>query len=111
MLAGRTVYLPLTGVDRLTLDTLSTLCVLQVRQYFVDSSFYADDVTARGFCGGSSGYESLASFTCAGFSPSSATVKVLHSYHVSSTRVVIVKTNFVNAVADSLYSFADVCFV
>ncbi|CAN0100531.1 unnamed protein product, partial [Ascophyllum nodosum] len=40
-----------------------------VRQYFVDDSFYAADVTARGLCS--------ADFVCEGFSPSSATVKAL----------------------------------
>ncbi|CAN0552174.1 unnamed protein product, partial [Laminaria digitata] len=41
----------------------------QIRQYFVDSSFYATDVSARGFCD--------QGFSCEGFSPSSATVKAL----------------------------------
>ncbi|CAN0534811.1 unnamed protein product, partial [Laminaria digitata] len=42
----------------------------QVRQYFLDESFYLADVTARGWCndGGSQ---------CEAFSPSSATVKAL----------------------------------
>eukprot|EP00752_Nemacystus_decipiens_P004360 g3984.t1 len=40
-----------------------------VRQYFLDTSFYAADVSARGLCGGG--------FQCGGFSPSSATVKAL----------------------------------
>lgn len=40
----------------------------QVRQYFRDSSFYAADVNARGFCGDG--------FSCEGFSASAATVKV-----------------------------------
>ncbi|CAN0343522.1 unnamed protein product, partial [Scytosiphon promiscuus] len=40
-----------------------------IRQYFVDDSFYAADVTARGFC--SDG------FLCEGFLPSAATVKAL----------------------------------
>lgn len=39
----------------------------QIRQYFVDASFYAADVISRGFCG--------EGFLCEGFSPSSATVK------------------------------------
>ncbi|CAM9668187.1 unnamed protein product, partial [Laminaria digitata] len=40
-----------------------------IRQYFVDASFYATDVSARGFCD--------QSVLCEGFSPSSATVKAL----------------------------------
>lgn len=40
----------------------------QVRQYFSDSSFYAKDVSSRGFCDGG--------FICDDFSPSAATVKV-----------------------------------
>lgn len=39
----------------------------QIRQYFMDDSFYAADVTSRGFCD--------KGFPCEGFSPSSATVK------------------------------------
>lgn len=35
----------------------------------MDEKFYSADVTARGFCGGG--------FLCEGFSPSSATVKVM----------------------------------
>ncbi|CAN0469993.1 unnamed protein product, partial [Hapterophycus canaliculatus] len=40
-----------------------------IRQYFVDAKFYAADVTSRGFCDDG--------FLCEGFSPSSATVKVI----------------------------------
>lgn len=41
----------------------------QIRQYFLDSSFYIADVTARGWCKDDG-------FPCEAFSPSSATVKV-----------------------------------
>ena len=40
----------------------------QVRQYFMDSDFYAADMTARGFCDEWAG--------CEAFTPSSATMKV-----------------------------------
>lgn len=41
----------------------------QIRQYFLDSSFYIADVTERGWCKDDG-------FPCEAFSPSSATVKV-----------------------------------
>ncbi|CAM9166855.1 unnamed protein product, partial [Hapterophycus canaliculatus] len=44
-----------------------------IRQYFIDESFYAADVAARGFCNDD--------FKCEGFSPSSATVKVSKLSH------------------------------
>lgn len=43
----------------------------QVRQYFLDESFYAADVSVRGLCDDD---ESI--FACEAFSPSAATVKV-----------------------------------
>lgn len=50
----------------------------QIRQYFKDPRFYANDVMARGFCGtnGSGNGTEALRFPCEAFSPSSATVKV-----------------------------------
>ena len=49
-------------------ERLLALCFSQIRQYFVDPSFYVADVTARGWCNDDG-------FRCEAFSPSSATVK------------------------------------
>ena len=62
--------LVLTRIVRNTRFGCATSCpsIGQVRQYFVDSNFYARDVKARGFCDDG--------FVCNEFSPSAATVKV-----------------------------------
>lgn len=55
----------------------------QVRQYFTDSTYYANDAGTRGQCGQSLTETAAAAtsndgkFSCDAFSPSSATVKVM----------------------------------
>lgn len=50
-------------------------CDEQVRQYFIDESFYANDVSERGLCGDL--VNATNAFVCEGFAPSAATVKVM----------------------------------
>ena len=58
-----------SGLDSLFKQSLDMFCDSQIRQYFLDESFYLADVTARGWCNDGR-------FQCEAFSPSSATVKV-----------------------------------
>lgn len=54
---------------RIYVGLRSIHCNSQIRQYFMDESFYVADRTARGWCDDDA-------FPCEAFSPSSATVKV-----------------------------------
>lgn len=49
---------------------------MQIRQYFKNETFYADDVVQRGLCAELSNENYTNAFTCEAFSPAAATVKV-----------------------------------